>query len=70
MSKIKEILKTHDQIIGFFSKKKYSRLTLLSALPLVVVTCLKQANMSKETFEKFIETVYGLYNDKEAAKKS
>ena len=58
---MKKVLKTHDQIIGFFSKKKYGSLTLLSALPIVVVTCLKQANLSEEAFEKFIETVRGIW---------
>lgn len=61
MPEFKKIQKTHNQIIGFFSKKGYSNLALLSALPLVVITCLKQANLSEEGFEKFIETVRGIW---------
>ena len=65
MSDLKKVLKTHDQIIGFFEKKQYGAFTLLSALPLVVATCLKQANLSDHAFEKFIETVRGIYSDPE-----
>jgi len=61
-AKFNKINKINSQIIGFFAKKKYGSLDLLTVLPLVVITCFKQANLSTKSVYRFCDTVKDVWD--------